>query len=241
MLTSRGDRGRDLVSLRGTEQKNYPRWRLFNGLQQRVKCLARDLVCFVNDENLVAVPGRLVADVFTQFTHFVDTAIGRGIDLDHIHGAAGGDFQATCAGATGLNDRTLNAIETARQNARQSCLPGAPLPRKDVPVCDAPALDRILECSLDVLLVHHVAKRLRPVFASNYLVHGAGTCQAPGDPRHTNRTTTVASFRTWRGLWPSVARSPRPDKLPSYHPEGFPANIDTCLRVCITKFAAELR
>ena len=32
----------------------------------------------------------------------------------------------------------------------------------------------------------------------------------PGDPRHTNRTTTVASFRTWRGLRPSVARSPEP-------------------------------
>src|SRR5215472_4847702 len=45
----------------------------------------------------------------------------------------------------------------------------------------------------------------------------AASCQAPGNPRHTSRTTTVASFRTWRGLRPPVARSPRPDKHPSYH------------------------
>ena len=119
----------------------------------------------------------------------------------------------------------MNAVQAARHNARDGGLAGAALAGKDVAVRDAILRDRVFERGLDVLLIDHVLKRLGAVFARYDLIHGVAgvrmkhgpVCQAPGNPRHTNRTTTVASFRTWRGLQPSVARSPRPDKKLSYH------------------------
>ena len=59
--------------------------RLFDGLEQRVEGLVGDLVGFVDDEDLVAVARGLVADVFAQFAHFVDAAIGGGVDFDDVH------------------------------------------------------------------------------------------------------------------------------------------------------------
>jgi len=144
------------------------------------------------------------------------------VDLDHVHGAAARDFQATGADAAGLRGGPLNAIQAARQNAGDGGFAGAALARKNVPVGNPVLGDSVFERGLDVFLIDHVVEGLRPVLAGDYLVHGVGlrrahgqVCQAPGNPRHTNRTTTVASFRTWRGLQPSVARSPRPDKTSS--------------------------
>ena len=73
----------------GAEDEDGPWRRLFDGLEQRVEGLVGDLVGFVDDEDLVAVARRLVADVFAQFAHFVDAAIGGGVDFDDVHGAAG--------------------------------------------------------------------------------------------------------------------------------------------------------
>ena len=189
------------------------------GLEQRVEGLVGDLVGFVDDEDFVAVARRLVADIFAQFAHLIDAAIAGGVDLDHVDGAAGGDFLAAGAYATGGRSGSLDAVEATRQDARNGGFSGAALAGKDVSVRDAVLRDGVFECVLDVFLIDHVGKRLWAVLSGDYLVHGVGIriprgrlCQAPGNPRHTNRTTTVASFRTWRGLQPSVARSPRPDK-----------------------------
>jgi len=215
VLAARGDGGGDLVRFRGAEHEDHPGRRLFDGLQQRVESLIGDLVRFVDDENLVAVARRLVAHVFTQLAHFIDAAVGGGVDFDDVRGAAGGDFQAACAHPARRGRGALDAVQAARQDARNGGLAGAALSRKDVAVGNAFLGDGVFERGLDVLLVDHVLERLRPVFSGDYLVHGAGKCQAPGDPRHTNRTATVASFRTWRGLQPPAARSPRPDKYSS--------------------------
>src|SRR5262249_15916124 len=152
------------------------------------------------------------ADILAELAHFVDAAVRRRVDFDDVHRAAGGDLETARALAARRRSRTLEAVQAARQNARDGRLSGPSLAGKDVAVGDPVLSDGVVESGLDVLLIDHVAERLRPVFASDYLIHGAGNCQAPGNPRHTNRTTTVASFRTWRGLRPSVARSPRPDK-----------------------------
>ena len=123
-----------------------------------------------------------------------------------------GDLPATGAYAAGRGRGSLDAVQAARQDARDGGFAGAALARKDVAVGDALLRDGVLQGGLDVLLVDHVLERLGAVFSCNDLVHAVGECQAPGNPRHTNRTATVASFRTWRGLRPPIARSPRPDK-----------------------------
>ena len=219
MLAARGDGGRDLVGLRGAEHEDGPGRRLLDGLQERVERLVGDLVGFVDNENFVAVASRLVAHVFAQFAHFIDAAVGSRVDFDDVHRPAAGDFQTTGAHPARRRRRAFHAVQAARQNPRHGGLPCPALPRKNIAVSDAVLRNGVFERGLDVLLVDHLPERLRPVFSSDDLVHGAGesvylrtSCQAPGNPRHTNRTATVASFRTWRGLQPPVARSPGPDK-----------------------------
>ena len=85
LLAARGDGGRNLVRLGGAQDEHHPLGRLFQRLEQRVEGFAGDLVRFVDDEDLVAVARRAVADVLAQLAHFVDAAIGGRVDLDHVH------------------------------------------------------------------------------------------------------------------------------------------------------------
>jgi hypothetical protein len=89
VLAARRDGGGNLVRFGGAEHENGPLRRLFDGLEQRVEGFVGDLVGFVDDEDFVAVAHRLVADVLAQLAHFIDAAIGRRVDFDHIHRAAG--------------------------------------------------------------------------------------------------------------------------------------------------------
>src|SRR6185369_11268899 len=88
MLAARRDGGRNLVRFGSAENKNDPGRRLFDGFQQRVKGFACDLVRFIDDENLVAVANGTIAYVFTKLAHLINAAIGGGINLDYIRGAA---------------------------------------------------------------------------------------------------------------------------------------------------------
>ena len=72
----------------GAENEHHPLRRLFQRFQQSVERFAGDLVRFVDDEDLVAVARRAVADVFAQFAHFVDAAIGGRVDFDDVGRAA---------------------------------------------------------------------------------------------------------------------------------------------------------
>ena len=143
VLAARRDGGRNLVRFRGAEHEHGPGRRLFDGLQQRVEGFVGDLVGFVDDENLVAVARRLIAHVLAQLAHFVDAAIGGGVDFDHVHRAAGGDFLATRAHAAGLVGGTVHAVQAARQDARHGGLAGAALARKNVAVRDAVLRDGV--------------------------------------------------------------------------------------------------
>src|SRR5258708_3643617 len=118
----------------------------------------------VDDEYLVAVPSRAIADILAQLAHLIDAAIRRRVDFDYVHGAAGGDLEAAGADAAGLAGGTLDTVQTARQNPGDSRLPRAALARQDIAVRDAVLGDGIFQRGLDMLLVDHVGKRLGPVF-----------------------------------------------------------------------------
>ena len=113
VLAARRDRRRNLVRFRGAENEHRPRRRLFDGLQQRVEGFVRNLVRFVDDENLVAVARGLIADVLAQFAHFIDAAIGRRVDLDDVDRSARRDFEAARANAAGLIGRAFFAVQAA--------------------------------------------------------------------------------------------------------------------------------
>ena len=174
MLAARRDGRRNLVGFGGTQNEDSPSGRFFNGFEQGVKSFACNLVRFVDDKYFITVPRRLIAHVLPQFAHFVDPAVGGGVDFDHVDRTSGGDFDATRTHPTRLRGRALDAVQTACQDARHRSLTGAPLARKDVPVGDALLANCIFERRLDMLLVHDVRKRLRPVLPGNDLVHLCG-------------------------------------------------------------------
>src|SRR5581483_82452 len=172
--------------LGGAKDEDRPWRRLLDRLEERIEGFVGDLVRFVDDEDLVAVAGGLVANVFAQLAHLVDAAVGGGVDLDDVGGVAAGDLAAAGAFAARRRSRAVDAVQAAGEDAGDGRFAGAALAGEDVPMRDAVLRDGVLERGLDVLLVDHVAKRLGPIFAGDYLVHGAGgSCQAPGNPRHT--------------------------------------------------------
>ena len=73
-----------LCDFGGAKDEDDPLGRLFERLQQRVERFGGDLVRFVDDEDLVAVARRAVADVLPQLAHLVDAAIRGRVDLDHV-------------------------------------------------------------------------------------------------------------------------------------------------------------
>ena len=188
LLAAGRDGGRDLVNFGGAQHEDHPFGRLLQRLEQRVEGFVGDLMRFVDDENLIAVARRAVAHVFAQLAHFVDAAIGGRVDLDHVQGVAGGDFQATGAFAAGRGGGAFDAVQAARQNAGDGGFSGAALAGKDVAVGDALLRDGVFERGADVLLADQLRKRLGPVFPGDDLVHESVVgelCQTPGDPRHT--------------------------------------------------------
>ena len=174
MLASGGDGGRDLVRFGGAKNEDSPLGWLFDGLQQRVEGFIGDLVRFVDDEDFVAVAGGLVANVFAQLTHFVDTAIGGGIDFDDVGRASGGDFETAGADVAGVVGGALNAVEAAGENAGGGGFAGPSLARENVTVSDTPLFDGVAQGGFDVVLVQEIVKRLGAVFASNNLIRLAG-------------------------------------------------------------------
>ena len=74
----------------------------------------------------------------------------------------------------------LHAVQAAGQNAGDGGFAGAALAGEDVAVGDAILRDGVFERGLDVLLVDHVGKGLRPVFPRDDLIHGVGYMPGPG-------------------------------------------------------------
>src|SRR5438067_2122228 len=106
----------------------------------------------VDDEYLVAVARGPVPDIFPQLAHFIDAAIGRRVDLDNVRGAARGDLHAARTDPARPIRRPIDAVQAARQNAGDGCLPGPALAGENVAVRDPVLRDGVLERRLDVLL-----------------------------------------------------------------------------------------
>ena len=177
------------MHLGGAQHKNHPFGRFFQGLQKGVKRLASDLMRFVNDEYFIAVAGGPVTNVIAQFAHFIDTAIGGGIDFNNIGRAPERCLNATGAAPTRIGRGPIHAIEAAGQNTRYGRLAGTTLPSEDITMRDPLLRDSVFERGANVLLPDQLRKRLRAVFPRDNLVHegrGRRLCQTPGDPRHTS-------------------------------------------------------
>ena len=99
--------------------------------EQRVERRHRELVHFVDDEDLVAVAdrgNRQPGD--DDFADVVDAGVAGGVDLEHVHVAALCDLDARVALTAGTDGRPVDAVERPRQDARGRRLAGAALAGK---------------------------------------------------------------------------------------------------------------
>ncbi len=165
-LAARHDGLRNLVRLGGAHHEHDVLGRLLQRLEQRVECAGRQHVNLVDDVYLVApARGRKGHPAYDLFAHVVHAGARRGIDLVHVGVGAVGDVDAVLAHAARVGGRGLLAQQRLGQQSRRGGLARAPGAAEQIRVRHSVARKRVAQRLLDVLLPHHVGKRLRPVFA----------------------------------------------------------------------------
>ena len=158
------------MALGGRHDKDDVRRRLLQDLQQRIERRSRQHVDFIDDENLVTIPGRRIPCVLTQLADIVDAGIGGGVDLEHIHALARGDLKTGRALITRCYSRSLKAIQTFGKDSGGGCLANSTRSRKQIGMPDAVHLDGILEGLNDRLLTNDILEYLRPELSGNDLI-----------------------------------------------------------------------
>ena len=125
-LRARQDRVGNLVQLGRRHHEDDVGRRFLDRLQQRVERRRRELMHFVDDEDLVAVAHRSnrqpgddhLADV-------VDAGVAGRVDLEHVDVAPLRDLDAGIALTAGIGRRPLHAVQRRGEDARRGGLAAA--------------------------------------------------------------------------------------------------------------------
>ena len=115
VLAARSDRLRNVLGLGCRQHENDVPWRFLQSLEERIEGSIGDLMRLVEDVNLESIPCRTVACGFAQFANLIDTTVGRGVDLDYVHGIARADLRARIADAARLGHRLLRRAAVQRR------------------------------------------------------------------------------------------------------------------------------
>ena len=104
---------------RRQNEHNMGGW-LFDRLKQRVKSRRREHVCFVDDEDLIAIARRRQGHgLDDDFTHIVDAGMRRRIHFQHVQGRRSGNLLAGGAFIAWLGRGPLRTIESFCENTRR--------------------------------------------------------------------------------------------------------------------------
>src|SRR5438552_17856239 len=99
-------------------------WRLLQSLEQCIESRISDLVSFVKDVDLEAVPSRPVARRLAQFANLVDAAIRGRVNFNHVNSIPGAHLRTRVAYAARFRHRLIrgSAILGNRLNSLNRCL-----------------------------------------------------------------------------------------------------------------------
>ena len=172
-LAARQYRDRHLVHFRGRENELHMRWRLLEGLQQRVKGVFREHVDFVDNVDLVAGRDRRIAHRLDNLADIIDAGMAGGIHLDDVDKAAGRDAPARLAHAAGIDRGAAlpvfaNAVERLGYQTRGRCLADPAYAGHQEGMGQPVALDRIAQGLDHCVLADQFGKFRRPVFARQH-------------------------------------------------------------------------
>src|SRR4029079_10015163 len=163
----------------------------------------RELVCLVEDVDLVAPLYRLEDDAVADLADVVDAALRGGVHLDHVERGARSDRATGMAGAVGRRRRPLRAVEALGEDARHRGLAGASGPGEEVGLAHGVRPDRVAQRPNARLLPDNLLEALRavlPVESSHESIQAEGQTHRtperdylalPPTRSHTHRTLST--------------------------------------------------
>ena len=138
----------------------------------------RELVHFVDDEDLVAVANRHDRQAGNDdVSDVVDAGMGGGVDFQDVDVAAFGNLDARVTLAAWIGSGSFRAVQGARQYPRGRRLPDTSGAGKDERLRQPPADQRVTQRTCDRLLSNDIVEPLRTPFARENLVgHRCSDC-----------------------------------------------------------------
>ena len=177
-LAAGEDRGRDLVQLRGGQDKDQMLRRLLDDLEQGVEGRRREHMDLVDDVDPLLDLRRGIDGVVPQCADVVDAVVGGGVDLKDVHAGALLDAAAGGAVVAGVAVDGVLAVDGPRQNLGAGGLTGTPGAGEQIGMAQPPRGHLGLEGLGDALLAHDLVKGPGPVFPIQRLIHGASPLPA---------------------------------------------------------------
>ena len=151
-MAAGSDGRQDLIRLGRRQDELHPRRRFLERLEERVEGVLRELVDFVDNEDLERAVARGVLAFVTDALGVFDAAIGSGVDLDDVEAVTLLDCQADRVVEGEIRLGAACAVQGLGQDAGGGRLAGAAGADEKVGVCHALRLERIAEGPDDMLL-----------------------------------------------------------------------------------------
>ncbi|CFP07748.1 Uncharacterised protein [Bordetella pertussis] len=173
LQAARQHRDRDFLRIGGRQDELDVRRRLFQRLEHGVEGMPGQHVHFVDHVDLEAAGPRRVDRLLEQLGHFLDAAVGGGIELEVVDEAARIDFGAGAALAARLGRDAVLAIERLGQDARQGGLADPARTGEQPGMMQALRVQRVREGSHHVILPDQGIEGSRAPLAGQYQIsHG---------------------------------------------------------------------
>ena len=143
--------------------------------EKRVERVLGEHVHFVDDVDLVTRRDRAVAHALDELADVVDPGAARGIHLDHVDVAVGGNREAVLACPARLDRGSAlavgaDAVERLGDDARRRGLAHAAHAREDEGMREPAPLEGVGEGAHHRLLADEVGEAAGPVFARQYAI-----------------------------------------------------------------------
>ena len=140
-------------------------WRLFQGLQQRIKAGNGEHMDFVDQIDLVAASSRHVLGVFQQLPGVVDPRTRGSIHLNKVDKAILFYLGADGTDSAGGGTYALFAIQTLSQYSRDGCFAHAPGSGKQIGMMQTIVIESVGQRAHNMILPYQGRKPTGPQFS----------------------------------------------------------------------------
>ncbi len=170
LQAARENGNRQLLRIRGGQQKLHIGGWLFQGFQQRVEAVTGQHVHFIDEIDLEATTGRAVLHVVEQLAGIFHLGAGRRVNFQQIDKVALIDLAAGIADATRMAADPLLAVEALGQNTGDGGLADAAGAAQQIGVMQPSLIQGVGQGSQHMLLTYHLFKRMGAPFTRQNLI-----------------------------------------------------------------------